>query len=311
VVAAAFGGGVSVAHQLAHDPAPAVARSSATGTRLVSADGNAKQVYDSAKDSVAYIVADTAEGQATGSGFVVSKDGLIVSNAHVVDGASQVAVKVGTADKQLAAQVVGVDASRDLALLKVDDGTLPALSFGESDKVAVGDAVYAIGNPYGLDHTLTTGVVSALGRDLQSPSGATISGAIQTDAALNPGNSGGALLDAGGKVIGINAQIATGGQSGQGGNVGIGFAIPAKTVQQFLSEAEAGKLTPDQTQQQQPDQQQQPLEEQQAPDGQQSNPSGGQANPGQLDPYGSGQDDPYGGGQIAPSQIDPYAPSIG
>jgi putative serine protease PepD len=238
----AFGSGAAVANHLAHDPAPAAGSTASAQTRMVSADGSAKQVYDGAKDAVAYVVAATPEGQATGSGFVVSKDGLIVTNEHVVDGALQVAVKVGTANKQLAAQVVAVDASHDLALLKVAGGDLPALSFGDSDKVAVGDAVYAIGNPYGLDHTLTTGVVSALGRDLQAPNGATIAGAIQTDAALNPGNSGGALLDAGGRVIGVNAQIATGG--GQGGNVGIGFAIPAKTVQEFLAQAHAGGLAP-------------------------------------------------------------------
>jgi putative serine protease PepD len=280
IAAAAFGGGASLVHELAHDPAPAAARSSSSETRMVSADGSAKQVYDGAKEAVAYVVADTAQGQATGSGFVVSKDGLIVTNEHVVEGASQVAVKVGTGDQQLAAQVVGVDASRDLALLKVDGGdNMPALSFGDSDKVAVGEAVYAIGNPYGLDHTLTMGVVSALGRDLQAPNGATIGGVIQTDAALNPGNSGGALLDADGKVVGVNAQIATGSNGGEGGNVGIGFAIPAKTVQEFLAQAQAGKLAPDSGQQ-------------------------------QVDPYGQ-QDDPYGGGRVDPNQVDPYAPAFG
>ena len=284
--ALAFGGGASVAHELSHEPDSASGRSSTAATRMVAADGNAKRVYDGAKNSVAYVVADTAEGQATGSGFVVSDDGLIVTNEHVVDGATQVAVKVGTGADQLAAQVVGVDASRDLALLKVDGNSAPALSFGDSGAVEVGDPVYAIGNPYGLDHTLTTGVVSALGRDLQSPDGATISGAIQTDAALNPGNSGGALLDADGKVIGVNAQIATGGQSGQGGNVGIGFAIPAKTVQEFLAEAKAGTLAPGEPQQQ-----------------------GGEEEQPEVDPYGGQEDDPYG--QTDPYEVDPYAPSLG
>ena len=119
---------------------------------------------------------------------------------------------------------------------------LPTLELGDSDNVEVGDDVYAIGNPYGLDHTFTTGVVSALGRELQAPDGATIEGGIQTDAAINPGNSGGPLLDADGNVIGVNSQIATGGNE-QGGNVGIGFAIPAKTVSEFVDQARSGDLS--------------------------------------------------------------------
>jgi putative serine protease PepD len=249
----------------------ATASRPATPTRVVADDAStAKQVYDGAKDAVAYVAADTAEGQATGSGFVVSSDGLIVTNAHVVDGATRVQVKIGTSSGARSAEVVGVDASRDLALLKVDASNLKALSLGDASSVSVGDATYAIGNPYGLDHTLTTGIVSALNRQLQAPDGATITGAIQTDAALNPGNSGGPLLDGSGRVIGVNAQIA----SGSGGNVGIGFAIPAATVKAFLAEAKAGKLAPQSSTQ----------EPQQAdPYGQQADPYGQQA-----DPYGAG-----------------------
>jgi len=243
--AIAFGGGAAVVALAADDPAPAAGRSSAAENRLVKDDGTAKQVYDGAKDAVAFIAAASAEGQGTGSGFVVSADGLIVTNQHVVDGAAEVAVKIGTDGEQLPAEIVGVDASQDLALLDVDADGLPALELGDADGVEVGDATYAIGNPYGLDHTLTTGVVSALDRDLQAPNGATIAGGIQTDAALNPGNSGGPLLDGGGEVIGVNAQIATGG-SGQNGNVGIGFAIPADTVEQFVERARGGQLEPEQ-----------------------------------------------------------------
>jgi putative serine protease PepD len=272
----AFGGGAAVVGQLTDDPAQPVARSGSSDTQLVSDEGTAKRVYDGAKDAVAYIAAAGAQGQGTGSGFVVSSDGLIVTNAHVVDGATQVAVKIGTDGEQLPAEIVGVDASHDLALLDVDASGLPTLELGESGDVEVGDATYAIGNPYGLDHTLTTGVVSALDRELQAPDGATISGGIQTDAALNPGNSGGPLLDASGKVIGVNAQIATGGNA-QGGNVGIGFAIPSETVSQFVEQARDGGLQP---------QQDQP----QSPYGQ------------PVDPY-----DPYGG-QADPS--DPYAPYL-
>ncbi len=267
----AFASGGLLTHELLDGSSSATTTASpAAQTRAVADDSStAARVYDGAKDAVTYIVADTAEGQATGSGFVVSSDGLIVTNDHVVDGATQVQVKIGTSGKAQDAQVVGVDASHDLALLKVDASNLKALDLGDSSSVGVGDATYAIGNPYGLDHTLTTGIVSALNRDLQSPNGSTIRGAIQTDAALNPGNSGGPLLDASGQVIGVNAQIATGGNSsgGQGGNVGIGFAIPASTVKSFLVEAKAGKLAPDTSAQQQ-----------------------------QFDPYGQQQDpgsDPY------------------
>ena len=155
-------------------------------------------------------------------------------------------MKIGTDGEQLPAELVGIDASQDLALLDVDADDLPTLELGDDD-VEVGDPTYAIGNPYGLDHTLTTGVVSAVDRDLQAPDGGTIAGGIQTDAALNPGNSGGPLLDAGGAVIGVNAQIATGGDA-QGGNVGIGFAIPADTVEQFIESARGGELQPEQPQ---------------------------------------------------------------
>ncbi len=244
----ALGAGVAVVGLAADDPTAAPARSSSSGqeAQLVADDGGtAKRVYEGAQDAVAFISAAGQQGQGTGSGFVVSADGLIVTNQHVVDGATQVAVKVGTDGKQLPAEIVGVDASQDLALLKVDAQDLPTLELGDSDAVEVGDDTYAIGNPYGLDHTLTTGVVSALDRDLQAPNGATISGAIQTDAALNPGNSGGPLLDGEGDVIGVNAQIATGGGE-SGGNVGIGFAIPASTVGQFVEQARGGQLLPQQ-----------------------------------------------------------------
>ena len=282
-VLAAGAGGV-LTHELLDtrsSSATTAAQRPATATRAVADDGStAKRVYDGAKDAVVYVVADSAEGQATGSGFVVSADGLIVTNDHVVDGAGQVQVKIGTSGKAKAAEVVGVDPSHDLALLKVDASDLPTLSFGDSSSVSVGDATYAIGNPYGLDHTLTTGIVSALNRDLQAPNGATISGAIQTDAALNPGNSGGALLDAAGKVIGVNAQIATGSGAGQGGNVGIGFAIPSNTVATFLEQAKTGKLAPDTSAQEQSD----PYSQ-------------------RADPYGQGPD-PYGGAV-------PYGPGLG
>jgi putative serine protease PepD len=279
----AIGGGAVIAQHLIDNPSPAVGSQTTASTRPISADLDARQIYDASKNAVTYIVADTPEGQATGSGFVVSKDGLIVTNDHVVDGASQVQVKIGTSDQAQDATIVGADPSRDLALLKVDAGNLPTLTLGDSSSVGVGDPTYAIGNPFGLDHTLTTGIVSALQRQLQAPDGAAIDGAIQTDAALNPGNSGGPLLDADGRVIGVNSQIQTGSTNGaEGGNVGIGFAIPANTVKAFIAEAKAGKLKP---QAQQQEQQSSPWDQ------------------------GQGQTDPYG--QDQGQQADPYGFSIG
>ena len=303
----AFGGGVAVIGAVADDGSPAQLRSpGGTSTQLVSDDSTAKDVYEGAQDSVAFISSTTAEGQATGSGFVVDESGLIVTNEHVFDGARQVTVKIGTDGKEIPAEIVGADASHDLALLKVDADGLKALPLGDSSKVEVGDNTYAIGNPYGLDHTLTTGVVSALNRTLQAPDGSELGGAIQTDAALNPGNSGGPLLDEDGQVIGVNAQIATGGTQG-GGNVGIGFAIPTSTVKQFISQAKDGEFAPDQQQQQQQtdpygqEQQQDPYGQQADPYGQEQDPYGQQVDPygQQADPYGQ-QQDPYG------QQVDPY-----
>jgi putative serine protease PepD len=179
----------------------------------------ARQVYDRAKNSVAYITAQVTEtsgspfggtqtGEATGTGFVVGADGYVVTNAHVVANATGVKVKVGDGPVK-AARVVGRDASTDLALLKIDPAgqDLVPLRFGDSSKVAVGDPTYAIGNPFGLSRTLTTGVVSALQRQISAPDGYTIDDVLQTDAALNPGNSGGPLFDAQGAVIGVNSQI--------------------------------------------------------------------------------------------------------
>jgi S1-C subfamily serine protease len=172
------------------------------------------------------------QGIVTGSGFVISKDGTILTNAHVVTGATHVTVQF--ADKQrVAAKVLGKDLSTDLALLKVDTAglTLTLLSLGSSKGVQVGDPAIAIGNPFGLERTLTTGVISAVKRTITAPNNFQIDDAIQTDAPINPGNSGGPLIDATGKVIGVNSQIATG---GGGGSVGIGFAVPIDTAKQII-----------------------------------------------------------------------------
>jgi S1-C subfamily serine protease len=177
-------------------------------------------------------------GVATGSGFVIDTEGHILTNNHVVDGATKIQVKLGSSDTNRSAEVVGTDPASDIALLKVDAPAdqLHPLALGDSAKVKVGDPVVAIGNPFGLDRTVTSGIVSALQRQIQAPNGFSISHVIQTDAAINPGNSGGPLIDAGGSVIGINSQIETGG--GSNGNVGIGFAIPIDTAREVADEIE-------------------------------------------------------------------------
>jgi S1-C subfamily serine protease len=182
------------------------------------------------------------QGTATGSGFVVDNDGTIVTNAHVVEGASEVQVRFGEDEDFVDADVKGVDTSTDIAVLQVDpedvEGGLTVVPLGDSSKLGVGDPVIAIGNPFGYSRTVTTGIVSGLQRQIQAPNGFTIPDVIQTDASINPGNSGGPLLDANGRVIGINSQIATGG--GQG-SVGIGFAVPVNTAKELLPDLKAGE----------------------------------------------------------------------
>ena len=175
-------------------------------------------------------------GQATGSGFVIDKNGTILTNAHVIEGAVKITVQLGD-NKAVDAKVVGKDPNSDLALLKIptDGLSLTALPLGDSKNVQVGDPTIAIGNPFGLDRTLTTGVVSALQRRISAPNGFSIDNVIQTDAPINPGNSGGPLLDSLGRVIGINSQIETGGGNG---SVGIGFAVPIDTAKQVIPQLE-------------------------------------------------------------------------
>jgi putative serine protease PepD len=172
---------------------------------------------------------------ALGSGFVIDRDGHIVTNYHVVDGASSIEVRFSN-DDTLKATLVGSDASTDIALLKVTapPSALTPLTLADSTRVEVGDAVVAIGNPFGLERTVTAGIVSALQRAVQAPNGYSIDHVIQTDAPINHGNSGGPLLDTQGRVIGVNSQIETGG-SGDG-NVGIGFAVPSNTVKSIVDQ---------------------------------------------------------------------------
>jgi putative serine protease PepD len=197
----------------------------------------ARRVYAAASNSVVSI----RTGSGSGTGFLVDSDGTIVTNAHVVGDSSEVEVRFEDGGDSHTAQVLGVDASTDLAAIKVDagaaDGVKP-LALADSDKAIVGDPVVAIGYPLGLDRTATAGIVSGLNRDIQAPNGFSIDKVIQTDAPINPGNSGGPLLNASGQVIGVNSQIATAG--GGNGSVGIGFAVPANTVRDVVPQLEKG-----------------------------------------------------------------------
>ena len=181
-------------------------------------------------------------GESTGTGFLIDDEGSILTNAHVVQDATAIAVRY--ADGQtVRARLRGIDPSTDLALLVVEPrrGRVRPLELGTSRAVQVGDPTVAIGNPYGLDLTLTTGVISAKARRIEAPNGFEIEDVLQTDAAINPGNSGGPLIDARGRVIGINSAIRTGGAGG--GSVGIGFAVPIDTARRILPQLrETGRV---------------------------------------------------------------------
>jgi putative serine protease PepD len=196
-----------------------------------------RSVYAAASPSVVSVRA----GSGSGTGFLVDRDGTIVTNAHVVGDADQVQVRFEDGGELHDAEVLGVDASTDLAALRVDSsaaqGVRP-LELADSDSAQVGDSVVAIGYPLGLDRTATSGIVSGLEREIQAPNGFSIDEVIQTDAPINPGNSGGPLLDANGRVIGVNSQIATAG--GGNGSVGIGFAVPSNTVREVLPQLQRG-----------------------------------------------------------------------
>jgi putative serine protease PepD len=224
------------------------------GSSTASNSGDAASVndiYRSAAQSVVEIKTSAAgrgggpfgipggeEGESEGSGFVLDEDGHIVTNEHVVADADSIEVTFADGSKA-DAEVVGTDASSDVAVIHVDvpASELRPVTFGDSSEVEVGDTVVAIGSPYGLEETVTTGIISALDRSITSPTNYTISGALQTDAAINPGNSGGPLLDSGGHVIGMNAQI----ESSSNSNSGIGFAIPSNTVKRVADQLVDGE----------------------------------------------------------------------
>jgi putative serine protease PepD len=240
--AALDGGGTQTTRVVTDTQAPTSAASDTGGTTVSGVYNRSKQgVVDiSVRSEAPAGPFGLGGGQtsAEGSGIVLDEKGDIVTNQHVVDGASTIEVKFADGTKA-SADVIGQDASTDVAVIHVkgvDSAKLQPLAFGDSSNVGVGDGVIAIGSPYGLQGSLTVGVVSALGRSLQSPNNHAVKGAIQTDAPINPGNSGGPLLDSHGNVIGMNAQIA----SESGGSNGVGFAIPSDTVKSVADQILAG-----------------------------------------------------------------------
>jgi putative serine protease PepD len=195
------------------------------------------EIYRRAKQGVVDITVTQSTSKAEGSGFVVDKRGDIVTNQHVVDGGGSIQVEFSDGRKA-DARVVGQDPSSDVAVIRVSvpSSVLQPLTFGDSSKVTVGDGVVAIGSPFGLSGSVTTGVVSALNRSITAPNRYTITGAIQTDAPINRGNSGGPLLDSHGDVIGVNSQI----DSNSGDSSGVGFAVSSNTVRRVAQTLIAG-----------------------------------------------------------------------
>jgi len=199
--------------------------------------GDVGSVYAAASPAVVSIRA----GSGSGTGFVLGDEGTIVTNAHVVGDATEVQVRFEGRESAVTGRVLGTDRSTDLAAVRVQEGALAGvrpLELADSDGVRVGQLAVAIGSPFGLEQTATAGIVSGLEREIQAPDGFQIDRVIQTDAPINPGNSGGPLLDARGRVIGVNSQIAA---AGGGGNVGIGFAVPANTVREVIPRLARGE----------------------------------------------------------------------
>jgi putative serine protease PepD len=229
--------------------APVQTTASTAGTRRDASTTTltATQIYQRDSSGVVAIKAITPAGEDEGTGIVLNDKGLILTNDHVIEGATSLTVDAsGSSHKTTSAKIVGVEANQDLALIEVDPSGLglTPLTLTSSSSLEVGDTVYAIGTPYGLEETFTKGIVSALDREIAAPDGAKITGAIQTDAALNPGNSGGPLLDEQGEVIGVNSQIASDAARSEGsqpGSTGVGFAISSNAVAAAVKKIEAGE----------------------------------------------------------------------
>src|SRR4051812_5300610 len=224
-----------------------------TAARDGSAPTDVSDIYARVAPGVAFVAASGTsartpfgapeQSSAGGSGFLIDGKGHVVTNDHVVEGADRFTVRFGEGGRALDAKLVGRDPSTDIAVLAVDPAKIPArsrpLQLAGSGDLRPGDAAIAIGSPFGLSGTVTTGIISALDREIESPNGFPISGVLQTDAAINPGNSGGPLLDARGRVIGVNSQIASSSRQSSG----VGFAVPVDIVKQVVPELLAtGKI---------------------------------------------------------------------
>ncbi|MCX4982360.1 S1C family serine protease [Streptomyces sp. NBC_00572] len=278
IAAAAIGGGTATLVQQLGSDTPVAASSAVSGTNVsASSAGTVAGVAEAVSPSIVEISANSNAGKSTGSGVIITSDGEIVTNNHVISGASEITVQLSNG-KSYAAEVVGTDPDKDLALIKLQGASgLKAATLGDSSKVQVGDQVVAIGSPEGLTGTVTSGIVSALDRDVtvakdedsgqdqrqgqqydprqgwpfefggqqfngDTGSSKTTYKALQTDASLNPGNSGGALINMNGEIIGINsAMYSPSSSSGStAGSVGLGFAIPVDTVKADLDSLRAG-----------------------------------------------------------------------
>jgi S1-C subfamily serine protease len=246
-LAGAFGGSDTVVRAQA-TPTPRATTTAPAKT------GSVADIYARVSPGVVFVQANSGRGElpfpgrgqaASGSGFVIDDAGHIVTNDHVVEGADQYRVRFGENGDPIVAKLLGTDPSADLALLKVDPADvgepLRPVQLGASEELRPGDPAIAIGSPFGLEGTVTSGIVSALGRTIQAPNGFSISNAVQTDAAINPGNSGGPLLDAQGRVIGVNSQIRT---NGGDQNSGVGFAVPVDAVKRAIPFLKDGKEVP-------------------------------------------------------------------
>ncbi len=234
---AAFGGKTTT---IVHDDVVTAGQPTASTKALTSVGA----VYKKVQNGVVEILATTASGssrfgfggstqtqQSQGSGFVYDTSGHIVTSEHVIDGATSISIRFPGGSKYKAT-VVGSDTSTDLAVLQVEApaSALAPVALGDSTALQIGDQVVAIGSPFGLEETVTSGIVSALHREITAPNQATITDAIQTDAPINSGNSGGPLLNMAAQVVGVNAQI----ESASGGNNGVGFAVPSETIRQIV-----------------------------------------------------------------------------
>ena len=233
-------GGVLADHYLIDHPAAATTTSGtavATSTGTVTEGDDLAAVVKAVQPSVVTVMVDGARSSSLGSGVVISSDGLVLTNNHVIDSNGTVSVRLSSG-RTVPAKVVATDTTHDLALVRASGlSGLTPVTFGTDDSVVVGDTVLAFGAPLGLENTVTSGIVSALDRSVDTGT-ENLSGLIQTDAAINEGNSGGALVDTSGHVIGINVAIATASQT-DSGSIGVGFAIPAGTVTGVVKQLES------------------------------------------------------------------------